>query len=61
MSALFLESHPIVQIAFVVGGLVILFLIGLLVWAYLWPLGHDCQCECCGDEPRVPTAYGDDR
>ena len=62
MIALFLESHPLVQIAFVVGTLVVLFLAGLLVWAYLWPLGEiDCQRECCGDEPRVPPFYGDDR
>jgi hypothetical protein len=59
--ALFLESHPVVQIAFVVGTLVVVFIAGLLVWAYLWPLNPDYQCECCGDEPRVPTVYGDDR
>lgn len=50
MIALFLESHPVVQIAFVVGTLVVLFVAVLLVWAYLWPLGESDPCECCADD-----------
>lgn len=52
MIALFLESHPLVQVAFVVGALVVLFLAGLLVWAF-WPINPDrlcCDDECCADE-----------
>lgn len=44
--------------------LVSLFLLAvalLIAWAWWWPLNPDYQCECCGDEPRVPPVYGDDR
>jgi hypothetical protein len=53
--ALFLDSHPVVQIAFVVGTLVVVFLAGLLVWAYLWPLGDECQRECCAEVDAPPS------
>lgn len=55
MIALFLESHPLVQIAFVVGVLVVAGLIGLLVWAY-WPVDLDDADEFCADElpPNSP-------
>lgn len=62
MIAFLLDLHPFVQTAIVVGALFVVGVLGLLVWAYWWPLGEiDCQCECCGDEPRVPPFYGDDR
>lgn len=47
----FLEAHLVV-IALVVGVLSVLFLAGLLVWAF-WPLNPDHLCagdECCADE-----------
>lgn len=61
MIAAFLDLPWYVR-AFVVAYVLIgLAIVGLLVWARWFPLNLDYQCECCGDEPRVPTVYGDDR
>lgn len=51
MIELFLESHLVVQIAFVVGTLVVVFLAGLLVWAWWWPVEDETDEYGADDLP----------
>lgn len=42
--------NPYILALVVLVSLFLVLIAGLLVWAFWWPVGDECQPECCADD-----------